>query len=135
MGFRVRSHNQKTEFRVAHFRVTSTKEGPNEQIKSEIHAQYFFYSKGIVHKKFVPPGQTVNQTFYLQVLERLRNRVRYVRGEIADKWFLHHDIAPSHTSFAVGEFLAQHKITTLSHPPYSPDLAPCDFFSPKLKPT
>ena len=23
----------------------------------------FFYSKGIVHKEFVPPGQTVNQTF------------------------------------------------------------------------
>jgi hypothetical protein len=27
-----------TQFRVAHFRVTSTKERPNEQIKSEIHA-------------------------------------------------------------------------------------------------
>jgi len=32
----------KTEFRVAHFQVTSTKEGPNEQIKSEIHAHHFF---------------------------------------------------------------------------------------------
>ena len=71
----------------------------------------------IVHKEFVPSGQTVNQTFYLQVLERLRNRVRRVRGEIADKWFLHHDNAPSHTSFAVSEFLAQNKITTLPHPP------------------
>jgi len=134
LDFRVRSDNQKTEFRVAHFRVTSTKEGPNEQIKSEINAHHFFYSKGIVHKEFVPPGQTVNQTFYLQVLERLRNRVRRVRGEIADMWFLHHDIAPSHTSFAVREFLAQNKITTLPHPPYSPDLAPCDFFLfPRLK--
>jgi len=34
----------------------------------------------------------------------------------------------------VREFLAQNKITTLPHPPYSPDLAPCDFFLfPKLK--
>jgi transposase len=42
--------------------------------------------------------------------------------------------APSHTSFAVREFLAQNKITTPPHPPYSPDLAPCDFFLfPKLK--
>jgi len=33
----------------------------------------------------------------------------------------------------VWEFLAQN-ITTLPHPPYSPDLAPCDFFLfPKLK--
>ena len=30
--------------------------------------------------------------------------------------------------------MAQNKITTLPYPPYSPDLAPCDFFLfPKLK--
>jgi len=35
----------------------------------------------------------------------------------------------------VWEFLAQNNITTFPHPPYSPDLAPCDFFLfPKLKP-
>jgi len=34
----------------------------------------------------------------------------------------------------VWEFLAQNNITTLPHPPYSPDLAPCFFFLfPKLK--
>jgi hypothetical protein len=34
----------------------------------------------------------------------------------------------------VREFLAQNKITALSHPPYNPDLAPCDFFLfPKFK--
>jgi len=55
--------------------------------------------------------------------------------KIANTWFLHHDNAPRHTSFAVREFLAQHNITTLPHPPYSPDLAPCDFFLfPKLNP-
>jgi transposase len=49
-------------------------------------------------------------------------------------WPLHHDNAPSHTSFDVREFLAQHNITMLPHPPYSPDLAPCNFFLfPKLK--
>ena len=53
---------------------------------------------------------------------------------IAHTWFLHHDNAPSHTSFAVREFLAQNNITTLPHPPYSPNLALCDFFLfPKLK--
>jgi len=36
----------------------------------------FFYTNGIVHKKFVPPGQTVNQQFYLQVLKRLRDSVQ-----------------------------------------------------------
>ena len=95
---------------------------------------FFFYSKGTVHKESVPPGQTVDPKFYLQVLERLRNRVVRVRREIANTWFLHHDNAPSHTSFAVREFLAQHNNITLPHPSYSPDLAPCDFFLfPKLK--
>ena len=36
----------------------------------------FFNANGIVHKEFVPPGQTVNQQFYLQVLKRLSNSVR-----------------------------------------------------------
>jgi len=32
------------------------------------------------------------------------------------------------------QFLAKNKITVIPHPPYSPDLAPCDFFIfPKLK--
>ena len=36
----------------------------------------------------------------------------------------------------VWEFLAQNNITTLPHPPYSPDLASCDFFySPSSKST
>jgi len=36
----------------------------------------------------------------------------------------------------VWEFLAQNNIVTLPHPPYSPDLAPCDFFLfPSSKPT
>jgi len=43
----------------------------------------FFDSQGIVHKEFVPPGKTVNQTFYREVLERLRKRVARVRPGIA----------------------------------------------------
>jgi len=35
----------------------------------------FFDANGIVHKEFVPPGPTVNQQFYLQVLKRLRDSV------------------------------------------------------------
>jgi len=29
----------------------------------------FFGANGVVHKEFVPPGQTVNQQFYLKVLK------------------------------------------------------------------
>ena len=34
----------------------------------------FFDIRGIVHYEFVPTGQTVNQVYYLEVLEELRER-------------------------------------------------------------
>jgi len=36
----------------------------------------FFHIRGLVHYEFVPTGQTVNQVYYLEVLERLREKVR-----------------------------------------------------------
>jgi transposase len=39
-----------------------------------------------------------------------------------------------HDALRVCEFLAKKSITKMDHPPYSPDLAPCDFWLyPKLK--
>lgn len=47
---------------------------------------------------------------------------------------LHHDNAAPHTSKIVISYLEQEKVNILPHPPYSPDLAPCDFFLfPKIK--
>ena len=94
----------------------------------------FFYSKGVVHKEFVPPGQTVNAAFYVEVLKRLKKRVARVRPEIANTWVLHHDNGPSHASMLVREFLAKQTVAMLPQPPYSPDLVPPDFFLfPRLK--
>ena len=44
--------------------------------------------------------------------------------------------ASSHKAAIVREYLKQEKIVELPHPPYLPDLAPCDFFLfPRLKKT
>jgi histone-lysine N-methyltransferase SETMAR len=43
-------------------------------------------------------------------------------------WFLLHDNAPSHNATIIKLFLTQQKVTVLDHPPYSPDLAPDDYF-------
>jgi len=49
-------------------------------------------------------------------------------------WILHHDNATTHTSNLVQQFSAKHGTAQLQQPPYSPDLAPCDFFLfPRLK--
>jgi len=94
----------------------------------------FFESQVIVHKEFVPPGQTVNQTFYREVLERLRKIVARVLPGIPRTWMLHQDKAPCHTAVSINEFLAEKSIPVVPQSSYSPDLSPCDFFlSPRLK--
>ena len=95
----------------------------------------FFDSDGIIHKEFVPAGQTVNSTVYEEVLKWLLRRIR-VRPELhrTGQWMLLHDNAPALCAICVHQFLAQHSVPVLDHPRYSPDLAPADFFLfPRLK--
>ena len=65
----------------------------------------------------MPPGQTVNQTFYCEVLERLRKRVARVRPGIARTWMLHHNNAPCHTAVSISEFLVEKSIPVVPQPP------------------
>ena len=41
-----------------------------------------FDIRGIVHYEFVPTEQTVNQVYYLEVLESLHEKVRRKRPEL-----------------------------------------------------
>ena len=45
-----------------------------------------------------------------------------------DDWVLHHDNVPAHTALSIREFLMKKNIHVHPHPPYSPDLAPCDLY-------
>ena len=96
----------------------------------------FFDVHGIVHLEFLPQGQTINQNVYKDILRRLMRSVREKRRELWEtkSWLLHHDNAPAHNALSIQQFLAENNITVLEQPPYSPDLAPCNFFLfPKLK--
>jgi transposase len=95
-----------------------------------------FDIQGLVHCEFVPAGQTVNQHYYKEVLLCLREKVRRQQSQLfqSGRWLLHHNNAPAHTALSIQEFLAKKKIPVVPHPPYSPDLAPCDFFFfPRIK--
>ena len=107
------------------------------QVRSKIKVLLrVFDASGVVHYKYLPEGSTVNQTYYIEVLKRLRDAIQQKRPELwrSGDWFFHHDSSPAHSALRTHEFLAKHSITVLPHLPYSPDLAPCDFFLfPMLK--
>ncbi|GFR74843.1 histone-lysine N-methyltransferase SETMAR [Elysia marginata] len=82
--------------------------------------------------KSLEQGNTVNFTKYVNTVEKLKARLRRVRGEKVS--IIHHDNARPHTSLETRTALDRLGLRTLPHPPYSPDLAPSDFFLfPKLK--
>jgi transposase len=98
----------------------------------------FFDVKGIVHDEFVPPITTVNSDFYLycDVLRCLRGNVQRKRLELwhNHNWHLHHNNTPAHLSLKTTEFVTNNNMVIVPHPPYLPDLAPCDFvLFPHLK--
>jgi transposase len=87
----------------------------------------------LVHSNIM---STVNSDFYWDILRYLRENVRRERLELwhNHNWLLHHDNAPAHTSLKTTNFVTNNNIIIVLHPPYSPDLAPCDFtLFPKLK--
>ena len=50
------------------------------------------------------------------------------------QWNFHQDNAPVYNSILVTDYLTKMGIKTVPQPPYSPDLAPCDFWLfPKLR--
>lgn len=51
------------------------------RLKIKIILIVFFDIRGVVHHEFVPADQTVNAKFYVEVLKRLRERVRRARPE------------------------------------------------------
>uniref|UniRef100_A0A493T2K1 Histone-lysine N-methyltransferase SETMAR n=2 Tax=Anas TaxID=8835 RepID=A0A493T2K1_ANAPP len=82
-----------------------------------------------LHSKLLPLHISNTKEHQAKLLIYIPQKcIARVHPAIVNNWRLHHDTAPSHTAFRVVGYLAQHKVATLPQPPYSPDLAPPDFF-------
>ncbi len=94
----------------------------------------FFDVQGVIHVEFLMTR--VTSEVYIDILMHLRDSIRLRRPRLwrEHNWILLDDNASVHTSDETMTFLHQVKMTRGDHPPYSPDLAPCDFFLfPKMK--
>jgi hypothetical protein len=78
----------------------------------------------------VERGERFNTTWFLnEIISELVASLKR-RGEVSDRgWYrLHLDNARSHNSRDSVDYIDQQKFVRLPHPPYSPDLAPSDFY-------
>ena len=89
----------------------------------------FFDSRGLIYTHIAARSATINAPYVVDVLGKFLKQLRLKRPEMVEQeWFLHWDNAPVHTAAVVQNWLAARAIRVLPHPPYSPDLAPADFF-------
>ncbi|KAI6653073.1 Transposase [Oopsacas minuta] len=96
----------------------------------------FFSSHGIILQLPCESGKAVTATFFTeQVLPNLIKNIKKYRPKIGTRGMkILIDNASSHTTKLTKYFLDIERLELLPHPPYSPDLALCDFWLfPKLK--
>jgi histone-lysine N-methyltransferase SETMAR len=76
---------------------------------------------------FLEPRQTIISDRYVATLTKLKARISRVRPEKKTTFILQHGNTRLHTSLKTMEHIVNLGWTVVSHPPYSPDLAPSDF--------
>lgn len=91
-------------------------------------ATVFFDFKGVLLIDFLHERRTVNAAYYCQLLDNARTAYRRKRrGFPIRDVILLQDNARPHTAALSMTKIETLSWTTLEHPPYSPDLSPCDY--------
>ena len=92
-------------------------------------ATVFWDREGILLIKWLPSGETINSQYYCKVLAELKEAItKDRRGKWARGVLLQHDNARPHTAHQTQLAIQQLGFSTIPHPPYSPDLAPSDYW-------
>ncbi len=93
----------------------------------------FFDARGVVLTEY--NDGRVNSDTYIETLKQLKENIHRKRpflwkggldGKTDREFVIQHDNASCHTSVPTLAYLFDTNL--LAHPPYSPDLAPCDYF-------
>ncbi len=92
-------------------------------------ASVFWDTEGILLVKWLPQGRTINSEYYCEVLTDLREEVKKNRrGKLTRGVLLQQDNARPHTSVQTQATIRNLGFTVIPPPPYSPDLAPSDYW-------
>ena len=101
----------------------------------KVMASVFWDAKRIVFIDYLRKGKTINGEYYAKLLRELRQAIKSKRpGKLTKGVLLHQDNAPAHKSLVAMSAVHDCGFELIDHPPYSPDLAPSDYFLfPNLK--
>ena len=101
----------------------------------KVMASVFWDSVGVIMIDYLEKGSTINGAYYADELRRLREEIKKKRhGKFRRGVWLLQDNAPAHISHVAIAAATDCGFRILPHPPYSPDLAPSDFYLfPQLK--
>jgi histone-lysine N-methyltransferase SETMAR len=83
--------------------------------------------RGVVHWELLPVNTTINSTTYCAQIDRVAAKVQRLRPKWGKVWY-QHDNARPHVHKDVREKLSSLGWQTVTHPAYSPDLAPSDYY-------
>jgi len=88
----------------------------------------FWDERGVILEHYMPRGNTVTSATYVDLLKNhLHRAVKSKRcGRLSIGVLLQHDNARPHTARSSVATIQDLSFECLSHPPYSPDLAPSD---------
>lgn len=85
--------------------------------------------KGIIYFEFLPAGEMIDSDKYCRQLTNLNREIKEKRPILSNRKgvIFHHDNARPHVSKKTLRKLESLKWDVLTHPPYSPDIAPSDY--------
>lgn len=101
----------------------------------KIMATIFWDCEGILLIDYKEKGVNITGEYYAKLLEQLKEAIKEKRrGKLSSGVLLLQDNAPVHKSKVAMAALDRCGFESLVHPPYSPDLAPSDYYLfPNLK--
>lgn len=87
-------------------------------------------ARGIVHIDYLPRGQTITSNVYCHEIDSVHQKLIQRRASLVNRKgvLLLHDNARPHVALETQRKLHEVNWEALPHPPYSPDISPCDYF-------
>ncbi|KAJ8729790.1 hypothetical protein PYW07_016828 [Mythimna separata] len=91
-------------------------------------------SGGVIHHSFLPNGVSITADVYYEELNTMMEKLVHFQPVLVNRSspLLLHDNARPHTAQQTVSKLQELGLEALRHPPYSPDLAPTDYYFSRI---